>query len=122
MTEKIECTNCGNEVDESKVIECNDCNNQYCKDCSTHCEECDNDYCNECYSDDSIHECDVGFQIVIGFKNCSDKSTYTFTHKQKAIDFYSQLVNSWKGNTEKFIEHNDTTILISEIKLIDLRL
>lgn len=94
MSEKIECTNCGNEVDESKVIECSNCSNQFCKDC---------------------------IQLIIGFKNSTTKFTYNFTNKQKAKDVYADLTNKWKSATQ-FFEYNETTILMSEISYIDLRL
>ena len=122
MGEKIECTNCGNEFDESKMVECSNCSNQFCKDCSQHCEECDSDFCTECYEDDTNHECDIGFQVIIGYKNCNDETTFNFTNKQKAKDTYTMLMTTWKNGTEKIVEYNDTGILIEQIKTIDLRL
>lgn len=119
MVEKIECHNCGKEVNED-AIECYNCNNNFCDECTQECEECNENFCDDCFTDSS-HECDVGFELIVGFKNTNGKFTFDFSNKQKAKDIFQKFALAVKGK-DLFIEHENTLIDVSEIKYIDLRL
>ena len=116
----VNCENSEEEIKEENEMECYNCNNQFCDKCIKGCEECDEQFCEDCYTD-TAHECDVSYEVTVGFKNSDKTLVFNCDRKKDATESYNKLKDAVTQNLPN-IEHDDTFIIVSEIKYIDLRL
>jgi len=116
----INCENCDKEVAEEDTTECYNCNNQFCNDCIRECEECSESFCEECYTSDA-RECDASYEVAVGFKNSDKELIFLYDRKKDVTEAYAKIKDAVIQNLPH-IEHDDSLIIVSEIKYIDLRL